>query len=98
LDASLVIVQLEHTDLTNLIRKALHEYVALHSEKAGPRLDEFIKDPTFKALPPITKLLTPQELREWTDETLLLIARYLRSRKMELDCELRKRGFLQFRW
>jgi len=98
LDASLVIVQLEHTDLTNLIRKALHEYVALHSEKAGPRLDEFIKDPTFKALPPITRLLTPKELGEWSDETLLLVARYLRSRRMEVDSELSRRGFLEFRW
>jgi hypothetical protein len=72
--------------------------IALHSEKAGPRLDEYIKDPTFKALPPITKLLTPNELREWSDDTLLLIARYLRSRRMELDCELKRRGFLEFRW
>src|SRR5271157_1563802 len=68
LDASLVIVQREHTDFTNLIRKALQEYVALHSEKAGPRLDEFIVDPTFKALPPITRLLTSKELGEWNDE------------------------------
>ena len=98
LDESLGIAQREHTDLTNLIRKALLEYVALHSEKTVPRLDEFIKDPTFKALPPITKLLTPKELGEWSDDTLLLVARYLRSRRMELDCELKRRGFLEFRW
>jgi hypothetical protein len=98
LDASLGIAQREHTDLTNLIRKALQEYVVLHSEKTAPLLDEFIKDPTFKALPSITQLLTPKELGEWSDDTLLLVAKYLRSRRMELDCELKRRGFLEFRW
>lgn len=100
LDASLDIAQRERTDLTNVIRKALQEYVAHHSEKerSVSKLDEFIKDPTFKALPPITRLLTPKELGEWSDETLLLVARYLRSRRMELDCELKRRGFLEFRW
>ena len=98
LDASLGIAQREQIDLTNMIRKALSEYVALHSEKMVPRLDEFIVDPTFKALPPITQLVTPKELEEWSDETLLLVARCLRSRRMELDCELKRRGFLEFRW
>jgi hypothetical protein len=88
LDASLDTAEREHTDFTNLIRRALQEYVALHSRKAIPRLDEYIKDPTFEALPPITKLLTPKELEEWSDENLLLVAKYVRSRRMELDCEL----------
>ena len=98
LDASLDIAQRERTDLTNVIRKALQEYVALHSEKVGSRLDEFIKDPMFRALPPITRLLTPKELGEWSDESLLMVARNVKARKMELDGELKRRGFLQFRW
>ncbi len=96
LDASLDIAQRERMDLTNLIRRALSEYITLHSEKLFAKLDEYIRFPSFKALPPITKLLTPKELGEWSDETLLLVARYLRSRRMELDCELRRRGFLDF--
>ena len=98
LDACLGIAQREHTDLTNLIRKALSEYAALHPEKTVPRLDEFIKDPSFKAFPPITRLLTPKELGEWSDDALLLVAKCIRSRRMELDCELKRRGFLEFRW
>jgi hypothetical protein len=85
LDASLRIAQQEHTDLTNLIRKALSEYVAVHSKKTMPRLDEYINDPTFKSLPSIAGLLTPKELVEWSDETVLLVARYVKSRRMELD-------------
>jgi hypothetical protein len=99
LDASLDIAQREHTDLTNLIRESLKEYVTLHSERnKSPRIDEYIQDPTLKALPPITKLLTPNELEEWSDETLLLTARYVKARRMELDSELKRRGFLEFRW
>lgn len=98
LDASLAIAQREHTDLTNLIRTALREYVEQHAEETVPKLDEYIRDPTYKALPPITKILTPSELKEWSNDSLLLVARHLRSRKMELDAEIRKRGFLEFRW
>ncbi len=67
--------------------------VDLHSTKDDDisKLDEYFKDPKFKALPPITRLLTPKELGEWSDETLLLVARNVRARKMELDGELRKR-------
>jgi hypothetical protein len=100
LDASLDIAQRERTDLTNVIRRALQEYVAHHSERemSDPRLDEFIKDPMFKALPSISRILTPKELGEWGDESLLLVARNVRARKMELDGELKRRGFLQFMW
>ena len=83
LDASLCLAEGEHSNLTNVIRHALQEYVSTHSRKDdAPALDEFMKDPTYKALPPVTKLLSPEDLRDWSDETLLLFARNIRARRM----------------
>ncbi len=49
LDASLDIAQRKRMDLTNLIRRALSEYITLHSEKLVPKLDEYIKDPIVQS-------------------------------------------------
>ena len=100
LDASIETAEKERIDFTSLCRRALQEYVDLHFERDDciPKLDEYLKDPSFKALPPITRLFTPEELGEWSDETLLLVAKNVRARKMELDSELKKRSFLLFQW
>ena len=100
LDASIETAEKERIDFTSLCRRALQEYVDLHFEKDDciPKLDEYLRDPSFKALPSITRLFTPKELGGWSDETLLLVAKNVRARKMELDSELKKRSFLLFQW
>jgi len=44
-----------------------------------------------------SKLLTPEDLKLWTDSDVLTLAKQIRSRKQELDFELRKRGYF-FQW
>jgi hypothetical protein len=62
LDASLETAEKERIDFTSLCRRALQEYVDLHFMKNDgiSKLDEYFKDPKFKALPSITRLLTPK--------------------------------------
>ncbi len=59
-------------------------------------MDEFIRDSMISE-PIYSKMLTPKVLGLWSESDLLSAAKKVRSRKWELDCELRLRGF-HFDW
>ena len=94
LDAA--IAKMDGSDVTTIFRKALAEFVKSRSVKEGRKMDEFLEDSAISN--PIYKtVLTPKELRRWSENELLQFAKRVRSRKMELDWELRRRGYY-FRW
>jgi len=97
LDAALAIAKADGTDLTSVFRIALAEYVSARHGKPGDSGSEKV-DEYFDSSSRITsKLLTPAELRQWTDSDVLTLAKRIRSRKQELEFELRRRGYY-FRW
>lgn len=100
LDQAMELAKREGTDLTNVIRRALQEYVqrttAVSSSSA--KMDAFLQDGEYRAYPQYTKVLTPEELKEWSDPDLLAFAKFTRSRKQEIHAELKRRGFYMFEW
>jgi len=100
LDTATEIAKRRGSDLTSVIRLALQEYV--QRNKAGlaneTKIDQFVGDPSFKALPSYTRLLKPEELRGWTNDEVIYLSKLVRSRKEELEAELLRRGYLMFRW
>jgi hypothetical protein len=72
--------------------------VRLKAQRDGgsKKMDDYL-DLTSRGVVPMLKLLSPEELKRWNDSDVLAAARQVRSRKEELDSELRRRGF-HFRW
>jgi len=95
LDAALNIAKSEGSDITNVFRTALAEFVKNRVSSEG-RIDEFLDDSAISD-PIYTRVLTPAELKNWSEIDLLAAAKLIRSRKEEMDSELRRRGFF-FRW
>ncbi len=97
-DALVSIAQKEGCNVTTVFRTALTEFVEskTRSDSAGRRLDEFL-DKSAMSAPVYHEMLTPAELRSWTEADLLHAAKLVRGRKDELDHELRRRGYV-FRW
>jgi hypothetical protein len=97
LDAALTIAESDRTDITTVFRNALAEYVKARSGTQGDnesrKIDEYL-DSSFRMH---SKLLTPEDLKRWTDSDVLTLAKQIRSRRQELDFELRKRGYF-FQW
>ena len=94
LDASVLIARREGSDLTNVIRDALREYTTAKLQGESQKLDVFMRDLEVTSL---KKLLIPEELKVWPDSDVLDLAKLVRSRKQELEFELRKRGYF-FPW
>jgi len=93
LDAALNIAKSQETDITSIFRTALVEFVRRKSQGTEVRkMDEFLDD-SKKSVTSCNEVLTPMQLKIWSDEDLLNMARRVRSRKFELDHELRRRGF-----
>jgi len=94
LDAAVLVAKNEGSNLTNVIRDALKIYTTAKLQGDGyHKLDKYVNDPFLY----YRKMLTPEELREWIDTDVLDIARLIRSRKQEIEFELRKRGYY-FKW
>jgi len=97
LDMALKIAESDRTDLTTVFRRALTEYVRTRlgtpAESRSTRIDEYV-DSSFRLH---SKLLTPEDLKRWTDSDVLTLAKQIRSRKQELDFELRRRDYY-FQW
>jgi hypothetical protein len=89
------------TTLTDVVRTALNEFAAARNRGAGvTKMDEFLEvnqDSLIRDNPVYRELLTPDRLRGWQDTDLLLFSRAIRSRKFELEAELKKRGY-HFQW
>jgi len=100
LDQALELAKREGSDLTNVIRKALQEYTQRMSANNASltKMDVFLTDVEYRAYPQYTKVLTPEELEEWSDSDLLTFAKFTRSRKQEIQAELQRRGFYFFEW
>ncbi len=97
LDAALNIAKEERTDITKIFRTALSEFVGRRAGSADTRkIDEFL-DKRAMSDRICNQILKPAELRNWSDENLLEIAKVVRARLEELDSELRRRGYF-FRW
>jgi len=97
LDAALQIAKAEGTNITSVFRAALTEFVGRNSLRTGSqKMDEFL-DKSEMSNPVYNRILTPQQLEHWSESSLLNAAKLIRSRKDELNAELRKRGFF-FRW
>jgi len=97
LDAALLIAKNEDSDLTNVIRTALKIYIASKVGASGVRrIDDFL-DNSVSSDPMYNRLLTPKELGPWPINNLLDFAKHLKSRKEEIDGELRHRGYF-VRW
>ena|SRR5579872_3710919 len=91
----------EETTLTDIVRTALKEFTACRARGNGiTKMDLFLEnDADFKIRnnPTYQEILTPDRLHRWQNEELLRFSRAVRSRKFELEAELRLRGFW-FRW
>jgi len=97
LDAALSIAKKQDSDLTSVIRTALKVYTTTKMETSGiQKIDDFL-DNSVSSDPIYNRLLTPKELSHWPDNNLLDFARHLKSRRQEVDAELRNRGFF-IRW
>jgi hypothetical protein len=97
-DALVSIAQKEGRSASNIFRTALTEYAEskTRSDSAGRKLDEFF-DKSVMSAPVYHEILTPAELRRWTEGDLFHAAKLVRGRKDEIDHELRRRGYV-FRW
>jgi len=95
LDAALRIAKSEGSDITNVFRDALAEFVRNRGSFEG-RIDEFLEDSALSD-PIYRRVLTPAELKARSDIDLVAAAKLIRFRKEEIDSELRRRGFF-FRW
>ena len=96
LDAAQKIAMKEGCDMTTVVRTALSEYVIAKSSNEGQKLDSFL-DRTETDSPIYNKVLTPRELANWSEASLLDTAKRIRARQQELDSALRKRKII-FRW
>jgi hypothetical protein len=96
LDVALAIARSEGTEITSVFRAALSEFVKSKSSTQGRRMDEFLDGSDFKAFS-CDSILTPGELKNWSESDLLRVSKSVRSRQQELDAELRRRGFF-FKW
>jgi len=97
LDAALNIAKEEGTNITKIFRTALVEFVRRKSQGREVRkMDEFLDD-SKESVPSCNEILTPVQLKVWSDADLLNMVRRVRSRKFELDHEIRRRGFF-FDW
>jgi len=96
LDSALRIAKSEGSDITSVFRTALAEFVRTRTRSEGRRMDEFLDSSTTSDLN-CNRILTPGELRTWSEVEILVAARVVRARKQELDSELRRRGYF-FKW
>ena len=97
LDAALEIAKREGSNITTIFRVALEEFVRVKSRSGVQKLDRFLDDSESSSNGMYGRVLTPAELRSWSESSLLDAAKRIRSRKDELDSALRERGY-SFRW
>jgi hypothetical protein len=95
-DALVAISHEQKCNLTSVFRIALSEFVKTKSKETGQKLDEFLENSAI-AEPIYNRMLTPAELRSWSDSEVLRAAKLVRARKAELDLDLRRRGYF-IRW
>ena len=95
LDAALKIARSDGSDITNVFRTALAEFVRKRALSEGEKMDKFLNPETSTLI--YNRILTPGELRKWSDSDLLNASKRVKSRKEELDFELRRRGYF-FKW
>jgi hypothetical protein len=95
LDAALSIAKNEGRDITSVFRMALAEFVKTRSGVNEERkMDEFLVNTSEISVNRLyNRVLTPGELKGWSDASLVDSAKLVRARKQELDSELRKRGY-----
>ena len=92
LDDILEIARNDRSDITNVVRNALAEYVKMRlapmGESGKTHLDTYLNSPLA-----VTKVLRPGDLMYWQDSDLLSLAKIIRARREELEIELRRRGY-----
>jgi hypothetical protein len=96
LDAALRIAKNEGSDITTVFRTALSEFVRTRTLPEGEKMDKFL-DNSEMSDPIYNRILTPGELKKWTDSDLLSVSKRVKARREELDFELRRRGYF-FKW
>ena len=98
LDSLMEIARDDRSDITKVVRGILTEYVKSYLASRGEattgeaKIDRYLQSPSA-----VTKILTRDELAEWSDSDVLFLTKTLKSRMQELDCELRRRGY-RFTW
>ena len=95
LDAAVALAEKEGTDITTVFRNAVAEYV--RTKLAGNGISRKMDDYFDSSLHSPLKLLSREELKQWTDSDVISAAKQVRARKHELESELRRRGYY-FRW
>jgi hypothetical protein len=96
LDAAVRIAKSEGSDITTVFRTALAEFVRTKALPEGEKIDRFLEN--SKTEDQIySRILTPADLRNWSDSGLVRTSKCIKSRMQELDSELRRRGFY-FKW
>jgi len=84
LDSALRIAKSNGTDITNVFRIALAEFVRTRASLArGERMDEFLDSSEMSDLN-YNRILTPGELRNWSENSIFHAAKTIRSRKQAL--------------
>ena len=96
LEGALKVARNEGSNLTNIIRDALRLYVSSKLLSEGTlKLDQFVDNSKlshFRERP-----LTLEEIKSWSDEEVLRLAKQIRGKQQQLQFELKKRGFY-FSW
>jgi hypothetical protein len=97
LEALTRIAQKQGCTLTTLCRDVLADFVKQSGAEvsSNQKLDGFLA--SSNSLENMYRVLTPAELKTWTNNDLLYYARLIRSRKYEIESALRARGFW-FKW
>jgi hypothetical protein len=99
IEAAKEIAQRENKQMTAIFRQALEEFVARRKMgEMSVKLEQYFGSECVPTNITLEKVLLPSELKNWTDKDLLSLSKKVRARSQELDRELRRRGFLLFRW
>ena len=98
MEAALEIAHAENKQVTSLFREALEEYVQKRKPGAGSLKLERYLGTELLITSSLEKVLTREELRTWSDQELVSIAKKVRARVQEIGPELKRRGYLQFRF
>jgi len=96
LDAAMSIARSEGSDITTVFRAALANFVRTRVRIEAGTMDQFLRESEMSSQV-FNHVLTPVQLKNWSENSLLDSAKLVRSRKQELDSELRRRGYF-FKW
>ncbi|MDA4130036.1 MAG: hypothetical protein OK457_04645 [Thaumarchaeota archaeon] len=99
LDQIVLLAKKEDESITSVVRSALNEFAQRRRtalEQGGMHKIEEFCSPVAQFS--VNEMLTPSDLKVWEDDEVLAAAKRVRSRKQELEAELKKRGYHNFSW